>query len=103
MSRCECNHEFFLPIDAGVLVDWGSGSGREPNIVRAVWSPVPSQGEARVRVYSINHAWRAQPLTLILSPCARGEARKAVAFNTNFPSSIGWFRTDMPRKFAKNF
>src|SRR6266480_1110596 len=71
--------QFFLPIDAGVLVDWGSGSGREPNIVRAVWSPVPSQGEARVRVYSINHAWRAQPLTLILSPCARGEARKAVA------------------------
>src|SRR6266516_1651617 len=36
-------------------------------------------------------------------PLCKGRGEKGCGINTNFPSSIGWFRTDMPRKFAKKF
>ncbi len=61
-------------------------------LAACVWSPLPPQGEGRVRVYSRQQApaW-SRPLTLVLSPLgkARGEKRTVPRISSASKSAQG--------------
>src|SRR5438045_6977210 len=76
MRRGECNHEIFAEKMRHCLPIGGYVCDYEAARLYAIWSPLPSQGEGRVRVYS-NHPCMTKPTpTFILSPCAGREVNK---------------------------